>query len=237
MISSTPILITVAALLLVSCADGTDDLGFFDDESCPESGGTALVTGISDLRFFEAVESDTTSDSVRYNLAASSATISVNSLMIAVSADTLLQQASATNALSETARIASFLIPKAQALSCIAPSYESTQLLDDISITSDADLSVMYPSGSDLSAVFDVGKVENESDLSGPILDSIGVKLPDARETLPEYLSAEQVTPLFIALTLNVDGVVASQHVFTVTYTLDDGTVFAAQSDTVSIEP
>ena len=163
------------------------------------------------------------------------ATIPADSLMIAITTDANLRQASVSNTSSVAERIAGILIRKAHALDCQPQSFETTQQLGDITIISNAGLSASYPAGSDLSPLFKVGKQFIARFASDNLPDSIIADAPDDRETLSQFLSAQPLTPLLVALTLDVDEAIASQHVFTVTLTLIDGTVFTALSDTVNI--
>lgn len=134
------------------------------------------------------------------------------------------------------AGISHFFLSEANARTCLGPIFFSQQPLENITITSDSAVSPLYPAGSNLTPVFRVGQTVFSSQL-GVRSDLIVARAPENRESIPEFLSTQPQVPLLLAMTLDVDDSVASQHVFTITYTLDDGNIYATQTEPVSITP
>ena len=135
------------------------------------------------------------------------------------------------------ASVVSFFVRDATALSCIAPQFVSEQVLNDITITSDAAVSELYPAGSNLAEIFRVGKQAISSPESGAPIGTIVARAPGNRETIPEYLSAKPQVPLLLAMTLDVADPKTSQHVFSITYTIEGNTTYTTQTAPVSITP
>ena len=223
--------------LILSTAAAVSSCSVSDDGgSCPESSAT-IITGLGQSTLLS--QSDTPLDSglVQYELLESSETVQADRFMLAVVANAQFAVYQMNSHRSMLARIGNFFVGDATALSCVGPEFLSDQTLGGISITSDSAVSALYPAGSNLADVFRVGKQEISSPEFGLPTATIVARAVGNRETIAEYLSSQPNVPLLLAMTLDIVDPIASQHVFTVTYTLEDGSIFTTQTEPVSITP
>lgn len=226
-----PLVVLISTIgSLASCA-GSNDGG-----SCPESPAT-IITGLGQSTLLAQSEVLSDSGLVRFDIVVNSQAVQADHFMLAVVANARFETSQLNVPTSLVARIGKFLVRDANALTCIAPEFVSQQPIADITITSDAAVSALYPAGSNLAGVFRVGKQLSSSPELGVSTGLIVARAPDDRETITEYLSARPVVPLLLAMTLDIENVIASQHVFTITYTLEDSSVYTSQTEAVSITP
>jgi len=219
---------TVAGL--ASCAD-SDDGG-----SCPESPAT-VITGLGQSTLLAQSDVQLESGLIQFDIIQTTQPIQADRFMLAIVANAQFVASHINEPESLLARVSNFFVSDAKALSCVAPELFSQQSLTNVMITSDTAVSALYPTGSDLAAAFRVGKQSISSPEFGAPTGSIVARAPDNRETIAEYLSAQPQVPLLLAMTLDIDDPIASQHVFTITYTLDDGSIYTTQTEPVSITP
>lgn len=223
--------------ILTSCNGSNNGVGFNYEDGCPESRAT-MITGLSQSKLLAMSEEVTESGLVQFDRIYDLQPVRANQFMLAVVANAQFTASLVDDApASLMARIGKIFVRDAYALSCLAPGYVSTQLIANITITSDAAVSVFYPAGSNLADVFRVGMQSTSSPQAGTPTGVIVARAPENRETITEYLSAQPVVPLLLAMTLDIEDVIASQHVFTITYTLEDRSVYTSQTEPVSITP
>lgn len=218
------------AAVLSSCA-GSDDGG-----TCPEPQAT-MITGLGQSILLAQSDAQLESGLVQFDTFEISQPVQADRFMLAVVANAQFVDSQVKSPSSLLARIGNFLVSNASALTCVAPEFVSQQALADITITSDTAVSALYPTGGNLAAAFRVGKQSISSPEFGTPTGSIVARAPDNRESITEYLSAKPQAPLLLAMTLDIDDPIATQHVFTITYTLDDGSIYTTQTEPVSITP
>lgn len=224
------VLILSTAAVLSSCA-GSDDGG-----TCPDPQAT-MITGLGQSTLLAQSDAQLESGLVQFDIFEISQPVQADRFMLAVIANAQFVASQFKSPSSLLARIGNYFVSNASALTCIAPEFISQQPLANITITSDTVVSALYPAGSNLAAAFRVGKQSISSPESGAPTGSIVARAPHNRETITEYLSAQPQVPLLLAMTLDIDDPIASQHVFTITYTLDDGSIYTTQTAPVSITP
>ncbi len=223
-------LLVSTVVVLASCTV-SDDGG-----SCPESPAT-VITGLGQSTLLAQSDTQLESGLVQFDIIQMTQFVQADRFMLAVVANAQFVASHNKVAESLLARIANFFVPEASALDCIAPEFVSQQPIADITITSDAAMSAAYPAGSNRASVFRIGKQSVSSPEFGVTTDSIIARVPNDRETITEYLSVLPQVPLLLAMTLDINDPIASQHVFTVTYTLDNGSLYTTQTDAVIITP
>lgn len=224
-----PIAIIVSTVSVLTSCDVTDDGG-----SCPDTPET-LITGLGQSSFFSQSDTQLESGLVLFEIIQMPQPISADRFMLAVVADAQFTASGTNSPSSLLAHIGSFFVTEANALSCAGPEFFSQQPLDDITITSDAAVSTQYPAGSNLAPVFRVGKLTTSSPELGLTGGSIVARAPEDRESITAFLSAQPQVPLLLAMTLDIGEPIASQHVFTITYTLEDGNIYTIQTEPVSL--
>lgn len=226
-----PIVFVVLTASVLSSCSMSDDGG-----SCPEAKAT-VITGLDQSILLAQSDAQQESGLVLFEFIQTPQPVSADRFMLAVVANAQFAASENNSPLTLLARIGNFFVSEANALSCIGPEFVSQQPLENITITSDAAVSALYPAGSNLATVFRVGKQIVSSPQLGVPSGAIVARAPENRESIAEFISAQPQVPLVLAMTLDVVDPVASQHVFTVTYTLDDGTIYTTQTEPVSITP
>jgi len=229
---STVFILSIVTVL-ASCSFSDDGYPY---GSCPEIPET-IITGLGQSTLLMQSDEQLESGLVQFELIQTPRPIQADRFMLAVVANAQFAAAEIKSSSSLLARIGSFFVSDADALSCAAPDYVSEQPLADITITSDADFSTLYPASSNLAPLFRVGQQNSSSPLPGEPIGSLVARAPENRESLAEFLSAQPAVPLLLAMTLDIENPTASQHVFTITYTLEDGNSFSTQTEPVSITP
>ena len=223
-----------AVAILASCTGGDDD---FD---CPVSPDT-VITGLGQSTLLALSDAQLEFGQVQYDIIQMTQPVQADRFMLAVVANA--QFVASRTYVPESliarigARIGNFFVAKAHAITCSGPEFFSQQTLADITITSDAAVSAVYPAGSNLASVFIVRTQYVSAPLDGATIDSIITPGPHNRLTITQYLSSQPQAPLLLAMTLDIDDPLSSQHVLTVTYTLEDGRIYTTQTDAVSITP
>lgn len=223
--------------LILSTGAAVSSCGVSDDGgSCPESPAT-IITGLGQSALLSQSDTQLDSGLVQYERIEISEPVQADRFMLAVVANAQFAAYQMSLHRSMLARIGNFFVGDATALSCVSPELLSNQTLGDITITSDSAVSALYPAGSNLAEAFRVGKQEISSPEFGLYTAIIVARAFANRETIAEYLSSQPNVPLLLAMTLDIVDPIASQHVFTVTYTLEDGSIFTTQTEPVSITP
>ena len=220
-----------SAVSVLSSCSMSDDGG-----SCPETPAT-IITGLGQSLLLSQSDAQQESGLVLFESVQIPQPVPADRFMIAVVANAQFVASEMKSPLSVVTLIGNFFITEASALSCIGPEFVSQQSLENITITSDAAVSALHPAGSNLAPVFRVGKQIFSSPQLGGFGDSIVARAPENRESITEFLAVQPQVPLLLAMTLDIDDPVSSQHVFTITYTLEDGSIFVTQTEPLSITP
>ena len=216
--------------VLASCTGGDDEL------DCPVLPDTVII-GLGQSALLAQSDAQLESGQVQFDIIQMTQPVQADRFMLAVVADAQFVASRTFVPESLIARMGNFFVTKAHALTCSAPEFFSQQTLADITITSDAAVSAVYPAGSNLASVFIVRTQYVSAPLDGATTDSIITPGPDNRLTITQYLSSQPQAPLLLAMTLDIDDPLSSQQVLTVTYTLEDGRIYTTQTDAVSITP
>ena len=196
-----------------------------------------VIIGLGQSALLAQSDAQLESGQVQFDIIQMTQPVQADRFMLAVVADAQFVASRTFVPESLIARMGNFFVTKAHALTCSAPEFFSQQTLADITITSDAAVSAVYPAGSNLASVFIVRTQYVSAPLDGATTDSIITPGPDNRLTITQYLSSQPQAPLLLAMTLDIDDPLSSQQVLTVTYTLEDGRIYTTQTDAVSITP
>ena len=196
-----------------------------------------VIIGLGQSALLAQSDAQLESGQVQFDIIQMTQPVQADRFMLAVVADAQFVASRTFVPESLIARMGNFFVTKAHALTCSAPEFFSQQTLADITITSDAAVSAVYPAGSNLASVFIVRTQYVSAPLDGATIDSIITPGPHNRLTITQYLSSQPQAPLLLAMTLDIDDPLSSQQVLTVTYTLEDGRIYTTQTDAVSITP
>ena len=234
-----PIPLALAAGLTVVLVQGCDSNAGFEYPDCGEPIPVA-VTGLGELANLQLQ----TIESTRFDYvgvaeypATPNQEVPIGQYVLGVAT---------TNVVAEDSRsvdrsVLGGFIGSAKATTCPPRSVVISQRIADIDIVSDADLSDDLRAGSSLKAVTDLyaHPIDFPYQVLGDESGRHGSAIPADADppSVDEFVASEPLAPLVFDLILTAEADEVREHRFSVTYALENGDVFTATSDPVTLAP